>query len=74
VAYLTTRGPVKAVDGVSFAIQPGEVVGLAGESGSGKSTIAHAILRILHPPALITGGQALFEGRDIMEMDDTELG
>jgi peptide/nickel transport system ATP-binding protein len=74
VAYLTTRGPVKAVDGVSIGIQPGEVVGLAGESGSGKSTIAHAILRILHPPALITGGQAIFDGRDILEMDDTELG
>ncbi len=50
------------------------MVGLAGESGSGKSTIAHAILRILHPPALITGGQAIFDGRDILEMDDTELG
>jgi len=50
------------------------VVGLAGESGSGKSTIAHAILRILHPPALITGGQVLFDGRDILEMDDAELG
>jgi peptide/nickel transport system ATP-binding protein len=73
VAYLTTRGPVKAVDGVSFPLQPGEVVGLAGESGSGKSTIAHAILRILHPPALITGGKVLFEGRDILEMDDAEL-
>ena len=74
MAYLTTRGPVKAVDGVSIAIQPGEVVGLAGESGSGKSTIAHAILRILHPPALITGGQAIYDGQDILEMDDTELG
>jgi peptide/nickel transport system ATP-binding protein len=74
VVYLTTRGPVKAVDGVSIAIQPGQVVGLAGESGSGKSTIAHAILRILHPPALITGGQVLFDGRDILEMDDAELG
>jgi peptide/nickel transport system ATP-binding protein len=73
VVYLTTRGPVKAVDGVSFAIQPGEVVGLAGESGSGKSTIAHAILRILHPPALITGGQVLYAGRDILEMDELEL-
>ena len=61
------------MDGVSFSIQPGQVVGLAGESGSGKSTIAHAILRILHPPALITGGQVLFEGRDILEMDEGEL-
>lgn len=73
VNYLTARGMVKAVNGVSFQIYPGEVVGLAGESGSGKSTIAHAILRILHPPALITGGQAIFDGQDILEMDDSEL-
>ncbi len=73
VSYLTTRGPVRAVDGVSFAIRRGEVIGLAGESGSGKSTIAHSILRILHPPALITGGQALFEGYDILDMTDEEL-
>ncbi|HTX90091.1 MAG TPA: ABC transporter ATP-binding protein [Anaerolineales bacterium] len=73
VAYLTKRGPVKAVDGVSFSIRPGEVVGLAGESGSGKSTIAHAILRILHPPALITNGQVLFQGEDILEMDEARL-
>ena len=73
VEYLTPRGPVRAVDDVSFAIQPGEVVGLAGESGSGKSTIAHAILRILHPPALITGGEVLFAGRDVLEMHIDEL-
>jgi peptide/nickel transport system ATP-binding protein len=73
VEYLTKRGPVKAVDGVSFRIQPGDVIGLAGESGSGKSTIAHAIMRILHPPALITGGQAFFAGRDILEMEEAEL-
>ena len=73
VNYLTADGVVKAVDGVSFDIQPGEVVGLAGESGSGKSTIAHAILRILHQPALITGGQVLFEGLDILKMGETEL-
>jgi peptide/nickel transport system ATP-binding protein len=73
VNYLTAGGVVKAVDGVSFTIQPGEVVGLAGESGSGKSTIAHAILRILHPPALITGGQALFEGVDIFKLGEMEL-
>lgn len=73
VSYLTARGQVKAVNGVTFSVQPGEVVGLAGESGSGKSTIAHALLRILHPPAVITGGQALFAGRDILEMSDPEL-
>jgi peptide/nickel transport system ATP-binding protein len=73
VEYLTPRGPVRAVDDVSFTLYPGEVVGLAGESGSGKSTIAHALLRILHPPALITGGQVLFAGRDVLEMSDAEL-
>jgi peptide/nickel transport system ATP-binding protein len=73
VQYLTPRGPVRAVDGVSFGIAPGEVFGLAGESGSGKSTIAHAILRLLHPPAVITGGQVLFQGEDILEMNQEEL-
>jgi peptide/nickel transport system ATP-binding protein len=73
VVYLTRRGPVKAVDGVSLAIHPEQVVGLAGESGSGKSTIAHAILRILHPPALITGGQVLYVSRDVLEMNENEL-
>lgn len=61
------------MDGVSFDVHPGEVVGLAGESGSGKSTIAHAVLRILRPPALITGGQVLFAGRDTLLMEDNEL-
>ena len=73
VNYLTTRGPVRAVNGVSFQVNPGEVFGLAGESGSGKSTIAHAILRILHPPALITGGSVRFEGRDTLTMSEKEL-
>src|SRR5262245_41579831 len=70
VEYLTPRGPVRAVDGVSFTIRPGEVVGLAGESGSGKSTIAHAITRVLHPPAVITGGEVRFRDRDVLAMGD----
>ncbi|WP_224367905.1 ABC transporter ATP-binding protein [Hyalangium versicolor] len=73
VEYLTPAGPVCAVDGVSFDIGKGEVLGLAGESGSGKSTVAQAILRILRPPAVITGGQVLFEGEDILGMNEEQL-
>jgi peptide/nickel transport system ATP-binding protein len=73
VEYLTLRGPVHAVEDVSFSLKPGEVLGLAGESGSGKSTIAHAMLRILPPPALITGGEVLFGGQDVLEMDSDAL-
>jgi len=73
VNYLTPRGPVRAVENVSFSVAPGEVFGLAGESGSGKSTIAHAIMRLLHPPAVITGGEVYFNGEDLLDMDDDEL-
>ncbi|WP_044198846.1 ABC transporter ATP-binding protein [Hyalangium minutum] len=73
VEYLTPTGPVCAVDGVSFDIGKGEVLGLAGESGSGKSTVAQALLRILRPPAVITGGQVLFEGEDILDMSEARL-
>ena len=73
VQYLSPRGPVRAVDGVSLDILPGEVIGLAGESGCGKSTVAQAILRILQPPAVITGGKVLFEGKDVLDMSDEQL-
>lgn len=73
VEYLAGRGSVRAVDGVTLEIGKGEVVGLAGESGSGKSTIAQAIMRILQPPAIITGGKVIMEGRDILAMSDQEL-
>src|SRR5947209_16848886 len=73
VDYLTPTGQVRAVDHISFAIEPGEIVGLAGESGCGKSTTAHAILRILRPPAQITSGRILFKGRDLVPMDDHQL-
>ena len=73
VQYMTARAAVRAVDGVSFDIAPGEVLGLAGESGSGKSTIAQALLRILNPPAIIAGGTISFRGQDILAMSDKEL-
>ena len=73
VQYMTAKAAVRAVDGVSFDIAPGEVLGLAGESGSGKSTIAQSLLRILNPPAVIAGGSITFRGRDILAMSDAEL-
>jgi peptide/nickel transport system ATP-binding protein len=73
VEYRTRRGAVKAVDQVSFDIFPNEVFGLAGESGCGKSTIAHAVTRILKPPAYITGGKILCNGADILALDDENL-
>jgi len=73
VEYLAGRGSVRAVDDVTFSVGKGEVIGLAGESGSGKSTIAQAILRILQPPAIITGGHVYFEGKDVLAMSDRQL-
>lgn len=73
VDYLTPDRVVRAVDSVSFDIQPGEIVGLAGESGCGKTTAAHAILRLLRPPADISGGRILFHGDDVLRLDDKEL-
>ncbi len=73
VEYLVPNRPVRAVDDVSFSIAPGEIVGLAGESGCGKSTIAHAILRILRYPAAITGGRILFQQQDLVSMELRDL-
>jgi peptide/nickel transport system ATP-binding protein len=73
VDYVSDDGPVRAVDRVSFDVARGEVLGIAGESGCGKSTVAQALLRILPPPAVITGGQALFEGSDLLRLDEPAL-
>ncbi|NWF68342.1 MAG: ABC transporter ATP-binding protein [Chloroflexi bacterium] len=73
VEYHTRRGIVRAVQDVSFDVYPNEVFGLAGESGCGKSTIAHAVTRILKPPAYITGGEILCNGTDILMMGTETL-
>jgi len=64
----TRRGIVRAVDGVSFTVGRGEAVGLVGESGCGKTMTLRAVLGLLPPRARISGGQVLFEGRDLGRM------
>ena len=73
VEYPVTGGSVRAVDDVSLAIHPGEIVGLAGESGCGKSTVAHSLLRILKPPGQITGGRIVFQGQDVLALPPSQL-
>jgi peptide/nickel transport system ATP-binding protein len=67
VTYRAATEPVPAVRNVSFTIERGEVLGLAGESGCGKSTIAHALLRLL-PPGCTSSGRVLLDGDDVFEM------
>lgn len=73
VYYQTPRGPVKAVDGVSFTLDEHERFGLVGESGSGKSTIALALMRLIRPPGRIEDGQVLLEKTDIMALTDDQM-
>jgi peptide/nickel transport system ATP-binding protein len=72
ITYRSERGDVPAVRGVNLTIDPGETVGLAGESGCGKSTIAGAVLRLL-PKETLVDGQILLDGQDVYAMRPGEL-
>ncbi len=70
VYYFTRKGVVKAVDGVSFEVDRGENLGIAGESGCGKSTTGMAIMRLIERPGRIVGGRILLDDEDILQMDE----
>src|SRR3546814_546978 len=70
--FFTREGVVKAVDGVSFRVGKGEVLGLVGESGSGKTITGFSILGLVDPPGRITGGEILFQGRDLVPLPERE--
>src|SRR5208282_2961996 len=68
--FMTERGLVKAVDGVSYDIHEGEIIGLVGESGCGKSVSQLSLLQLIPtPPGKIVGGSAFFEGSDLLALE-----
>lgn len=71
--FFTDEGVVRAVDGVSFEVYPGETLGIVGESGSGKSVTAKSIIRLLEDPSRIVNGEIFFQGQDIVQMKSKEL-
>ncbi|KAA8602818.1 Peptide ABC transporter ATP-binding protein [Vibrio cyclitrophicus] len=73
VDYITDDDDFNAVKSVSFSTGQGEIFGLAGESGCGKSTIAFAINRLHKPPAFMSGGKILFKGQDLLSLSDSRL-
>ncbi len=73
--YFSVRGhTAKAVDDVSLSIQPGQTLGLVGESGCGKSVTAHSIMRLIPtPPGRIAGGEIRFDGRDLVKLSEAQM-
>ncbi len=71
--YATPRGAVKAVDGVSFTLQAGERFGLAGESGSGKSSMALSLMRLIKPPGKVVAGEVWLDGRNLLTVPDDQM-
>jgi peptide/nickel transport system ATP-binding protein len=71
--YLTVRGWVRAVENISFNVEQGEALGIAGESGCGKSTVALSLLKILPPGGKIRGGKIVFNGQDLVPLSESEM-
>ncbi len=71
--YFTDDGIVKAVDGVDFEVYPGEVLGLVGESGCGKSVTSLSIMGLIEPPGKIMEGKILFDGKNLLEIPEKEM-
>ena len=71
--FHTEDGVVKAVDGVDFFVKRGEVLGLVGESGCGKSVTCFSILRLVGSPGKILDGEVIFEGRDLLKLAERDM-
>jgi peptide/nickel transport system ATP-binding protein len=73
VEYLTEAADVRAVDRVSFTVEPGEFLGIVGESGCGKSTLLFGVAQLLSPPGAVAGGRVIFRGQDMVRLGPGDL-
>lgn len=71
--YKTNLGSLKAVDGVSFTLQKGEILGLVGESACGKTTLALSVVRLLPPAARVIAGKVIFDGQELLSKTENEM-
>ena len=72
-SYFTLDGEVKAVNGVDLSLQTGEMLGLVGESGCGKTTLGMSLMKLIDPPGRIVGGEILLKGVDLMKASEREM-
>jgi oligopeptide/dipeptide ABC transporter ATP-binding protein len=71
--FFTEDGVVKSVDGVDFSVKRGEVMGLVGESGCGKSVTSLSIMRLVGVPGKVLDGEIIFDGRDVLKLSESEM-
>jgi peptide/nickel transport system ATP-binding protein len=71
--FTTEKGTAKAVEDVSFSVKKGEMLGLIGESGCGKTTVAQSILRLIEYPGKVVGGKVLLDNKDLVQATEKEL-
>jgi oligopeptide/dipeptide ABC transporter ATP-binding protein len=71
--FYTPEGVVKAVDSISYDLEEGEILGLVGESGCGKSVSALSLMRLIQKPGRIVSGEAIFDGTDVLNVSDSEM-
>ena len=71
--FYTEDGIVRAVDGVDFEVYPGEVLGLVGESGCGKSVTSLSIMRLVSKPGRIDGGEILLDGNNLLNLSEEDM-
>jgi oligopeptide/dipeptide ABC transporter ATP-binding protein len=71
--FFTRRGVVKVLDGLSLSVKRGQIIGLVGETGAGKSVTGFSIMRLVRKPGRIVGGEILFNGRDLLKLSDNQM-